>query len=93
MTLLETVDESRSLLKLLGQRAILDGDFSLEAEIDRIQRVSTEDIGRVAGEILTPENAAMVGLGMRKADLSQALSALNGFAAETTCSSVSGVSA
>ena len=93
MSLLESVDESRSLQKLLGQRAILGGDFSLDTEIDQVQRVSTEDIARVAGEILTPEHAAVVGLGMREEDLSQALAALNGFAVESGCSSVSKVSA
>lgn len=92
MALLEAVEKNRVFLKLLGRRAILEGDFLLEADIDRIQRVSTEDIARVAGEILMPENVAMIGWGVREEDLVQALSRVKTAAAPPTYPSTAAVS-
>ena len=68
MEVLNAVESSVKHLHLVGYRAMMGESFSAEGEIQRIREARREDVIRLARQMLTPENAGVVGLGLSEAE-------------------------
>jgi predicted Zn-dependent peptidase len=66
---LGVLENSSQHLQLLGRRAVRNDDIFVDLEARRIETVHAEDVRRLAQSIMTPENAAIVGLGPKDEDL------------------------
>lgn len=68
MEVLNAVESSVKHLHLAGLRAVMGEPFSADGEIQRIREARREDVVRLARQMLTPENAGVVGLGLSEAE-------------------------
>lgn len=68
MEVLNAVESSVKHLHLAGLRAVMGEPFSADGEIARIRGAGREDVARLARQMLTPENAGVVGLGLSEAE-------------------------
>lgn len=68
MEILNAAESSVKHLHLVGHRAVMGEPFTAEGEIQRVRDARREDVSRLARQVLTPENAGVVGLGLSEAE-------------------------
>ncbi|MEW6229743.1 MAG: insulinase family protein, partial [Bacillota bacterium] len=69
--ILRVLENSSQHLQLLGRHSVLNDEFFVDLETRRVEAVQTEDIVRVARDILVPDNLAVVALGPKEENLLQ----------------------
>ena len=69
MEVLSAVESSVKHLHVVGQRVMMGEPFNANGEIQRLRETREEDVTRLACQMLTPDNAGIVGFGLKKAEL------------------------